>query len=247
VQSTNLGFGYLGVTAFEQVGAEDLVRVRERVLGGPIDRIAFVAEQGRTYDLALWAVLGDAGSYEVTWAHQPGVLPRFTDVSVEHPAFEDIDGAAARGLVHGYADGTFRPSAPVTRQSMAAFLFRASGEPLPTGCTPTFRDVSASHPFFREICWAVRGGVTEGYADGTFRPAAPVTRQAAARLLRRSVGAAPATGCDLPWDVSPSHPFYGDVCWMATNGITTAEEFRPAVAVSRQAAASFLQRLAALP
>jgi len=61
------------------------------------------------------------------------------------------------------------------------------------------------------------------------------------------VGAPPADGCDLPRDVSPTHPFSGDVCRMATVGITTAEEFRPLTAVSRQAAATFLQRLDARP
>lgn len=49
----------------------------------------------------------------------------------------------------------------------------------------TFKDVPPSHPFYDEIEWGAAHGIIEGYPDGTFRPANPVTRQAQAAFLSR--------------------------------------------------------------
>ena len=37
----------------------------------------------------------------------------------------------------------------------------------------------------KEIAWAAGAGITTGFVDGSFRPAAPVSRQAAAAFLSR--------------------------------------------------------------
>lgn len=50
---------------------------------------------------------------------------RFTDVSAGHPFSAEIERVAEAGVAAGFPDGTFRPSEPVTRQAMAAFLTRA--------------------------------------------------------------------------------------------------------------------------
>jgi len=50
----------------------------------------------------------------------------------------------------------------------------------------TFSDVPPSHPFYNDITWLSRSGITTGYPDGTFRPGAPVTRQAMAAYLQRA-------------------------------------------------------------
>jgi hypothetical protein len=90
------------------------------------------------------------------------------------------------GLSTGHADGTFRPAETVTRQAMAAFLHRLASRTLPTTtAAPAFRDVGARHPFRTEIGWLAGTGITRGYPDGTFRPTAPVSRDAAAAFLHR--------------------------------------------------------------
>jgi hypothetical protein len=50
--------------------------------------------------------------------------PTFSDVAKSHPFFTEIEWAAASGITTGYPDGTFRPGETVSRQFMAAFLFR---------------------------------------------------------------------------------------------------------------------------
>lgn len=51
--------------------------------------------------------------------------PTFADVPSSHTFFDEIEWAAARGIVTGFADGTYQPGSAVTRQSMAAYLFRS--------------------------------------------------------------------------------------------------------------------------
>jgi hypothetical protein len=116
----------------------------------------------------------------------PPSAPTFSDVGPDHVFREEIAWLAGSGLSQGYADGTFRPAAPVSRQAMAAFIHRSAGSPaLPSGA-PTFRDVGPTNPFVTPIRWLAAVGVTTGYADGTFRPQAPVSRQAMAAFLYRA-------------------------------------------------------------
>ena len=111
----------------------------------------------------------------------------YFDVPLTHLFSEDVEWAAAEGIVEGFDDGTFRPSATVTRQAWAAFLHRLSGdEPVVLPATPSFSDVSAGHPFAEDVEWAASAGVVRGYDDGTFRPGAVVTRQAAVAFLHRT-------------------------------------------------------------
>lgn len=67
---------------------------------------------------------------------------------------------------------------------LAAGLAGFGGSAL-AGGGQSFSDVSPGHPFYDEIEWLAHAGITTGYPDGTFRPGAPVTRQAMAAYLER--------------------------------------------------------------
>jgi hypothetical protein len=177
----------------------------------------------------------------------------FADVRPSQAFAEDIEWVFAAGITTGYEDGTYRPSAPVTRQAMAAFLHRLSGDPDPTApAEAPFADVGLDHPFLLDITWAVEAEVTTGYEDGTYRPSAPVTRQAMAAFLHRVAGEAGVPGPGTPTftDVSAGHPFFADVQWMAANDISEGYQpgptYRPSALVTRQAMATFLHRTADL-
>lgn len=116
---------------------------------------------------------------------RPTVAP-FVDVALTHPFAYEINWLTEWSVAEGYDDGTFRPNGMVTRQAFAAYLYRLEGSPaviLPA--TPTFSDVPTTHPFHREIEWFVAAGIAEGYDDGTFGPARPVSRQAMVAFLSR--------------------------------------------------------------
>jgi Tol biopolymer transport system component len=171
----------------------------------------------------------------------------FPDVPPAHPFWTDVEWAADRAIVAGYADQTFRPSATVTRQAMAAFLYRLAGASAPAPTTAPFTDVSTSHPFATEIAWAAGEDITTGYPDDTYRPSAVVTRQATAAFLHRLVDPAddtPPTAATFD-DVGTGHPFFTEIEWAAGVGITTGypdDTYRPSAVVTRQATAAFLHR-----
>ncbi|WP_276524790.1 S-layer homology domain-containing protein, partial [Lysinibacillus fusiformis] len=50
--------------------------------------------------------------------------PTFKDVPKSHWEYESIKQVAEKGLVAGYSDGTYKPSAQVTRAEFATFLSR---------------------------------------------------------------------------------------------------------------------------
>jgi hypothetical protein len=180
----------------------------------------------------------------------PCLSPPFSDVQVSHPFCSQIKWLTDNAIATGYGDGTFRPSASVTRQAAAAFLARLAGASLSNCHSAPFSDVPIEHPFCREITWLTQSGITTGYGDGTYRPLAVVSRQAIAAFLARLAGATPAACSSPPFsDVPTTNPFCPQIRWLVENGVATGfgdGTYRPGVAVTRQAIAAFLYNVAPL-
>ncbi len=181
----------------------------------------------------------DIGAVEAVVA-----MPSFSDVPSTHPFFTEIGMAAWYGWVGGYADGTFRPSQPVSRQAAMAVLWRRAGSPSGPFDVPAFDDVPAGHPFETAIDWAVATGVTTGYADGGFHPTAAVSRQAGVTWLWRLEGAPPGPfEGSIFSDVGAGHRFETPISWAVAEGVTDGYAdgtFRPLDAVTRQALVAWL-------
>jgi hypothetical protein len=147
----------------------------------PSDPVSRQAMAAYLYRLALSPPVADTGAAAA-------------DVPGDHPFIREISWLIEEDIANGYGDETFRPLNPVTRQAMAAFLNRVAGNVQVISPVQTFSDVPATHPFFAEIAWLVHEDVTRGFEDGTFRPAAPVTRQAMAAFLLRMADTVPLLG-----------------------------------------------------
>jgi len=116
----------------------------------------------------------------------------FTDVAGQW--FAGAVGAAAdAGLVQGFADGTFKPEALITRQEMAvliarALAFAATGElaPLEQGPAKQLSDIAQVGKWARaSVEETVRLGIVQGNNKGQFVPASYATRAEAAVMLTR--------------------------------------------------------------
>jgi len=187
----------------------------------------------------------------------PGVsasaAPQFSDVPTSNQFHNEITWLAEQGISTGYSDGTFRPWQPVSRDAMAAFLYRLAGKPAftPPSTTP-FHDVPTSNPFYREITWLASTGITTGYPDGTFRPYNSVNRDAMAAFMYRYEGS-PAFTPPVPGpfrDVPVGTQFAKEIAWLALEGISTGYDeafgchaYLPQNAVGRDAMAAFMYRL----
>jgi uncharacterized repeat protein (TIGR01451 family) len=227
---------------------------------------SMVAGQTRSVDCTHLTTSDDIGTYSnvATFASvQSGpiasnqvdttvspVPSAFADVPWDHRFFADVEWMSEQGISQGYADGTYRPTAPVSRQAMSAFLYRMAGSPaFVDPAVASFSDVGAAHPFFHEVEWMAAAGITEGFDGNRFRPADAVSRQAMSAFLHRMAGSPAFAAPTSPSfsDVGADHPFFHEVEWMAAEGISEGFDdgtFRPGTAVSRQAMSAFLHRLA---
>ena len=118
----------------------------------------------------------------------PCAVAPYPDVPTGHPFCKEIRDATLAGVFAGYPDGTFRPANPMTRLAMAMVLARfPDGPMLLAPCVaPPFSDVPVTHPQCAQIQYAKSTGILTGYADGTFRPGDPMTRQAFAAVALRA-------------------------------------------------------------
>ena len=179
----------------------------------------------------------------------------FPDVAPANPFVADISWLTDLGITRGYADGTFRPAGTVSREAMAAFLYRFAGEPTFTApATSPFLDVATTHPFYKEISWLADTGISTGTitpAGAYYKPGDSVSRGAMAAFLYRFAGEPDWGTPETPpfVDVAPSHPFYEAISWMSMARISTGTitpagaYYKPTDPVSRQAMAAFLHRM----
>ncbi|HMA37989.1 MAG TPA: S-layer homology domain-containing protein [Chloroflexia bacterium] len=137
---------------------------------------------------------------------------QFTDVQPSDYFYAPVQYLACRGVISGYADGSYRPYASVTRGQLAKNVTLAFGLPLQTPPTPTFADVPPSAPFYPYIETLVAAHVVSGYADGLFRPGNPVTRGQLAKIVVAAGGGSLISPPSPHFtDLPPSSVFYAFV------------------------------------
>ena len=161
----------------------------------------------------------------------------FTDVDESTPHHEDIKWLKDKGIAKGYADGSYRPSAPLTRADCATFLHRLAG-------TRIFTDV-ADDP---DIAWMAVKGIAKGFPDGSFRPSSPVTRADFAEFLYRMAGEPEFADSSSFEDVDDATPHARAIRWLGSTGIAKGYgdgTYKPMAYLTRGDAAAFMHRAAA--
>jgi spore germination protein YaaH len=170
------------------------------------------------------------------------------DIS-RHWAKNDIMALAAKKIITGFPDGTFKPELAVTREQLAIMLARALELRTPqqkSGLT----EVPANYQYADYIYAAKSAGIINGYADQTFRPAQNATRAEAAKMLTTAL-ALPATTSDLTAfkDVAVQHWAAPHIAALKTAGITNGfadGNFQPEATTTRAQVAKFLNQALAL-
>jgi hypothetical protein len=169
-----------GLLRFDDVAADNPHRAA-------IERLAaaFVTQATGAYRPGELVTRAQMASFLLRALELPpatGPCTRFSDVPPTDPHACAIQALAERGLVAGGTDGRYRPLDPVSRAEMAVFLVRALQ--LPLGAVPP--PDSASHPHAASIGAVMAAGVATGFADGTYRPDLPVSRDQMASFLVRA-------------------------------------------------------------
>lgn len=108
----------------------------------------------------------------------------FTDMS-GHWGQKYAEALVARGVVNGYADGSFRGDSPITRAELTKIVVEALNIPATSG--KTFGDVDAASWYADYVSRAATAGVVNGFEDGSFAPDRSVTRQDAVLMVYRAM------------------------------------------------------------
>ena len=115
----------------------------------------------------------------------------FTDSSKIQYA-EAVDVMSAAKVIDGYTDGTFNPTATLTRGAAAKIICNlilgpTTASALVADAAP-YKDVPTNHTFAGYIAYCQKEGIISGYADGTFRPANSLTGYAFMKMLLGALG-----------------------------------------------------------
>jgi hypothetical protein len=150
---------------------------------------ASAGQQGRL-DIVRQSMY-ETGTGELVFAmKQPGIY----GVAVFASAFADpegygwaknsVDALFARGIIDGISEEHFAPGAAVSRAEFLKMMLEAFGL-VQTGKTASFTDVRAGEWYSDSIASAQILHIINGYEDGSFGPAQPVTREEMAVLVIR--------------------------------------------------------------
>ncbi|MEW6574367.1 MAG: S-layer homology domain-containing protein [Bacillota bacterium] len=191
--------------------------------------------------------LKEAFSFSFTTAAlRPAPVP-FPDVPPGHWAAQAIGTLAARGVLAGYPDGSFKPEKPLTRAELAALLSKFLGLKA-AASGDTFADVPPGAWYAGAVAAVHQKGLMSG-ASGRFRPDAALTREELAAVALRAAGISIQDLTPAFADAQRIAPWARQaVATAAAAGLVTGvgkNRFAPKEPVTRAQAAAILYRLAA--
>ena len=128
-------------------------------------------------------------SGEVKITENTTIHGRWINVTV--PEIFDADNHIQ--YIHGYPDETVRPESNVSREEIATMFYRLLKEEVREKLTTdanSFSDVESDRWSNNAVSTMANGGYIKGYADGTFRPEAYITRAELATIAFRFLDAA---------------------------------------------------------
>jgi len=117
-----------------------------------------------------------------------GMATEFSDVPEDCWCSASVAWAVKNNIVTGYADGRFDPAGRITREQIAAILYRyvksAGADVTASGTVSAFPDSAQISSWAQEpLAWAVGEKIIGGYADGRVDPKGTATRAQVAQIL----------------------------------------------------------------
>ena len=161
--------------------SKDFIDTREH---WPRDQVNFVAAR------ELFQGVGDnqfGVGRPMTRGMMNTVLARLAGVDTTPAAGQNwYDKGIAWARENGVSDGT-NPNGNVTREQLAAMLYRYAGSPAVSGSLPFSDADSVSDYAQNALIWATQNGILNGYADGRVVPAANSQRSQVAAMMARFI------------------------------------------------------------
>lgn len=162
------------------------------------------------------------------------------DVHPNEKAYQAVEEMAARNLISGFPEGTFRQNDPVTRAQNTLFLGRVQGVDGYENAKLPYSDVAPSQAAFPYIAYYAHQNVFE--LGNRFYPDTKVTRAEMARTIVRALGLKGTS--DRPFRHVPvSHPDASSIHALAANVLSSGvgnNQYNPGGIVTRGQMAIFM-------
>lgn len=124
--------------------------------------------------------------------YEAPATPTFDDVSPQAWYFDYVEAAAQLGIVSGYTDASgFGPGDTVNRAAATKILVNAYAVPTTLNPGSPFADVQPSAWFHDYVLTAYNQSILDGYDNGLFGPADPVTRAQMCKLVVNAMDPTP--------------------------------------------------------
>ncbi|MDM9382758.1 S-layer homology domain-containing protein [Chlorogloeopsis sp. ULAP01] len=121
----------------------------------------------------------------------------FPDVQADYWALPFIQGLAARNIIAGFPDGTFRPEQAVTRAEFAAMIQRAFSQSLVRQLPPGgFKDVPPGFWAAPAIQEAYESGFMAGYPNNLFLPNQQIPKVQAIAAIANGLNLTPTDSAE---------------------------------------------------
>jgi glucose/arabinose dehydrogenase len=178
----------------------------------------------------VWGTGFYEGGGEVRTLVERFTPAHFSDVPPDNTFYANIMCLVCKGIISGYADGTFRPNAEVTRGQLSKIVSNSAGfndNPGPQ----MFQDVPTGSPFYDWINRLARRGHISGYECGEpgepcgpgnlpyFRPGANATRGQISKIVANAAGFNEPVSGQTFQDVPLVNPFYGFIERLTVRGV----------------------------
>ena len=110
----------------------------------------------------------------------------FGDVSASAYYAAAVNWASSKGIVNGMGADAFSPNASITREQLAAMLYRYAGEPSVSADLSAYTDAVSILPYAEKaVEWCVAKGILSGKSATRLAPQDTATRAECAAMLQR--------------------------------------------------------------
>lgn len=110
----------------------------------------------------------------------------FADVTAGAYYADAVAWAAEQSVIAGTSDTAFSPEQAITREQLAAMLYRYAGSPATEGSLSAYTDAAQVSAYAEDaLCWCVENGILTGTSTDTLSPQATATRAEVAAVLQR--------------------------------------------------------------
>ena len=169
------GFSDVAVDAWY---ADAVAYVRDNGLMSGTSAATFEPDGAMTRAMLAATVYRAAGSPAVSGTDS------FTDTADGAWSADAVLWAARQGIISGYGNGLFGPGDPVSREQIAAILWRYAGSPAAEAGTDFADEEDISNYAAQAVDWARANGVVDGVDGNRFLPQDNATRAQVAAILR---------------------------------------------------------------